>query len=405
MSALSDEYSKNFSSERKIEFNRRFREDYDPAMSELSNILRILAEMRQGSAEGGRIKFKEGLGSFETNNPNEALKEVINRFIKKQSGIATVPISDNIFLNLGPDLNQAELGGIIELFGGDLIFGGGFKEDDKRVGFKFKKEFNDGGRVAYQDGTPDRQLYETPVTDALKSVGEKTQDLITKGADQFNKFSGIDQITGKNFPGAFDEPSGLPSDFRHRAASNLLAETLGKGKFTDSILGPISYLSGAVGATSLGAIKEIGDLFVGLNDPSLTKKEAFTEFLKDNLSNIKGAFSLPGTTSEELYSEIMKDYVPMDRFGMMRLGSNFFKRQKELKNKQALERLEKARAAKTAEAAARAQTKAMAERNRARGRGGFQSDFAQDRDFMGGKGTAAEMGSFAKGGLARMLGE
>ena len=95
----------------------------------------------------------------------------------------------------------------------------------------------------------------------------------------------------------------------------------------------------------------------------------------------------------------------MDRFGMMRLGSNFFKRQKELKNKQALERLEKARAAKTAEAAARAQTKAMAERNRARGRGGFQSDFAQDRDFMGGKGTAAEMGSFAKGGLARMLGE
>ena len=278
MSALSDEYSKNFSSERKIEFNRRFREDYDPAMSELSNILRILAEMRQGSAEGGRIKFKEGLGSFETNNPNEALKEVINRFIKKQSGIATVPISDNIFLNLGPDLNQAELGGIIELFGGDLIFGGGFKEDDKRVGFKFKKEFNDGGRVAYQDGTPDRQLYETPVTDALKSIGEKTQDLITKGADQFNKFSGIDQITGENFPGAFDEPSGLPSDFRHRAASNLLAETLGKGKFTDSILGPISYLSGAVGATSLGAIKEIGDLFVGLNDPSLTKKEAFTEF-------------------------------------------------------------------------------------------------------------------------------
>ena len=377
MSALSDEYSKNFSSERKIEFNRRFREDYDPAMSELSNILRILAEMRQGSAEGGRIKFKEGLGSFETNNPNEALKEVINRFIKKQSGIATVPISDNIFLNLGPDLNQAELGGIIELFGGNLMFGGGFKEDDKGVG----------------------------VTDALKSIGEKTQDLITKGADQFNKFSGIDQITGENFPGAFDEPSGLPSDFRHRAASNLLAETLGKGKFTDSILGPISYLSGAVGATSLGAIKEIGDLFVGLNDPSLTKKEAFTEFLKDNLSNIKGAFSLPGTTSEELYSEIMKDYVPMDRFGMMRLGSNFFKRQKELKNKQALERLEKARAAKTAEAAARAQTKAMAERNRARGRGGFQSDFAQDRDFMGGKGTAAEMGSFAKGGLARMLGE
>ena len=56
MSTLSDEYSKNFSSERKAEFNRRFSEDFDPAMSELSNILRILAEMRQGSAEGGIMR-------------------------------------------------------------------------------------------------------------------------------------------------------------------------------------------------------------------------------------------------------------------------------------------------------------------------------------------------------------
>ena len=48
MSALSDEYSKILAL-KKAEFNRRFREDYDPNMSELSNILRILAEMRQGS--------------------------------------------------------------------------------------------------------------------------------------------------------------------------------------------------------------------------------------------------------------------------------------------------------------------------------------------------------------------
>ena len=44
------------------------------------------------------------------------------------------------------------------------------------------------------------------------------------------------------------------------------------------------------------------------------------------------------------------------------------------------------------------ETKLMKMENEARGTGGFQSDFAQDRDFMGGKGTAAEMGSFAKGG-------
>jgi len=46
------------------------------------------------------------------------------------------------------------------------------------------------------------------------------------------------------------------------------------------------------------------------------------------------------------------------------------------------------------------QTKLIQQDNRAQGIGGYQSDFAQDSGFMGGKGTAAEMGSFAVGGLA-----
>ena len=146
MSDLSDEYTKNFTSERKKEFNRRFRDDYDAAMSERSNIIRILNEMRElGLAKGGRIGLKEGLGSFETNNPNEALKEIINRFIKKQTGIATVPISDNIFLNLGPDLNQAELGSVMKILGGELSLGVGQKGDKKGIGLSFSKEFNKGG--------------------------------------------------------------------------------------------------------------------------------------------------------------------------------------------------------------------------------------------------------------------
>ena len=52
---------------------------------------------------------------------------------------------------------------------------------------------------------------------------------------------------------------------------------------------------------------------------------------------------------------------------------------------------------------AREATAVMAAANRAAGRGGFQSDFSQDKDFMGGRGTAAEMGSFADGGLASMF--
>jgi hypothetical protein len=45
----------------------------------------------------------------------------------------------------------------------------------------------------------------------------------------------------------------------------------------------------------------------------------------------------------------------------------------------------------------------MAEINRNLNLGGYQSDFAQDTDFMSGKGTAAEMGSFADGGIATMF--
>ena len=64
-----------------------------------------------------------------------------------------------------------------------------------------------------------------------------------QGVDAFDKYSGIDQITSANFPGAFDEASGQPSDFRHQAASNLLAEALGKGK-----AGPLGYISGGLGS-------------------------------------------------------------------------------------------------------------------------------------------------------------
>ena len=48
-------------------------------------------------------------------------------------------------------------------------------------------------------------------------------------------------------------------------------------------------------------------------------------------------------------------------------------------------------------------TKAMAAQNKAEGGGGYQSDFAQDSGFMGGSGTAAEMGSFKNGGLVSLL--
>ena len=309
MSSLIDEYTKNKSPEDKKEVERRVRE-MAGNMSELSALMLVLEEMRQEKkADGGRIGLRKGLGYFETSDPEEAMKEVVKRFLEKNLETTTVPISENIFLNLGPGVSEVELGGIMKILGGELGFGAS-TDKDKGIGFSFKKEFNKGGRVAYQEGTPDRQLYETPVTDVIKSVNEKTQDLIDKGAEAFDKYTGIDQITGSNFPGSYDAASGQPSDFRHQAASNLLAEALGKGSFKDPILGPISYLSGGIGAAGLGAIKEVGDLVSSLVESPKEYKDAFSEFLKDNLSNIKGAFAPVGTTSEDLYAQIMADYVP-----------------------------------------------------------------------------------------------
>jgi hypothetical protein len=46
----------------------------------------------------------------------------------------------------------------------------------------------------------------------------------------------------------------------------------------------------------------------------------------------------------------------------------------------------------------RIETELMQQQNESRGTGGYQSDFSQDSGFMGGSGTAAEMGSFADGG-------
>jgi len=410
MSALSDDYTKKFSSEKKAIFNKRFSDDYDPNMSERSNIIRILGEMRElGLADGGRIGLKEGLGSFQTNDPTEAFKEVINRIINKNVEGTTLPISDNISLNLGPKIDEVELGGILEVLGGELSIGGGLKGDDKGIGFSFKKEFNKGGRVAYQDGTPERKDYETPVTDVIKSVNEKSIDALEKGGELFNKYTGINEVY--DFPGVGSSATGAPSDFRHQAASNALAKALGKGQYTDPILGPISYLSGSLGSLGLGTGKEIIDFFEGVANPNMTTKEAFSQAYEDTISNAKGAFAKDKTT-EELYDELMKDYVPRDLRSIDNsfLNSRVFAQRQQQQRKKALED-------------ARRKNKVIAPRKKPTtivtgttkpgtgggGGGGYTpttraQNISRTASRVDSSGNVRAYG-LAKGGLARMLGE
>ena len=84
------------------------------------------------------------------------------------------------------------------------------------------------------------------------------------------------------------------------------------------------------------------------------------------------------------------------------IRKKFLFRQKQIQQQEKNKR--DAEKAAAAAAAAQAQvTRNLAEQNRKEGRGGYQSDFARDKDFMGGSGSAAEMGSFAKGGIVDML--
>ena len=113
-------------------------------------------------AQGGiaRIGLKDGFTPddkktvgpvFTTNKIEDAAKEVVKRLIKLEG--TNIPLSEKLSLSLGPDLNQAEISGVLSILGGDLSFGGGINEDKRGIGFNFRKQFEDGGRIGLKEGT------------------------------------------------------------------------------------------------------------------------------------------------------------------------------------------------------------------------------------------------------------
>jgi len=91
---------------------------------------------------------KRQKGYFETNDPKEAAREVIRRVVPIDQ--YTFPITNNLNLGLGPDLDQVNIGSEFDVGGGTLSVGGGMKGDEKAFGIGFRKEFEDGGRIGFQ---------------------------------------------------------------------------------------------------------------------------------------------------------------------------------------------------------------------------------------------------------------
>ena len=239
---------------------------------------------------------------------------------------------------------------------------------------------------------------------------EKTIDAIEKGGELFNEYTGINEVY--DFPGVKSSAIGAPSDFRHQAASNALAKALGKGKFTDPILGPISYLSGGIGSFGLGTGKEVVDFFKGVADPNMTTKEAFDQAIEDTISNFKGAFAKDKTT-EDLYAELMKDYRPirtgmLDPFKLDQTAQIFMQRKRALEDakKKQKDIIPPQKSKKTTI------TKPVTEITKP-GTGGGGGGFTPTTTAQNVARTASRVDSsgnvkaygLAKGGLARMLGE
>ena len=87
-----------------------------------------------------------------------------------------------------------------------------------------------------------------------------------------------------------------------------------------------------------------------------------------------------------------------------KLGNYIFQRGKTKAFKAAQDKIsQEIQRRKQAQEAAEQLVKAMAVQNRMENRGGYQSSFGGDKDFMEGRGTTAEMASFADGGLATMF--
>jgi hypothetical protein len=112
-----------------------------------------LANKQKKGPGAPSIKYnfdREGPGPFgppfETDDPKEAAREIIKRLIRVEG--AQIPISKKGRLGVAiPKLDTIGAGGLIDLLGGEVEFGGmkDFDTGDKKIGFEFRKKFDKGG--------------------------------------------------------------------------------------------------------------------------------------------------------------------------------------------------------------------------------------------------------------------
>jgi len=164
--------------------------------------------------------------------------------------------------------------------------------------------------------------------------------------------------------------------FKDVAGRSIASQALGGAG--GMIFGPMGALAGGIA----GLIKG-GDLFnapyIGAGAATMDEYgNMYTAEQLDKLNAAGGYYSDPARSSRRRDARIRNMIERRD--AGLKIGLNNLAKLQEQQRRE--------------EAARQSAASAMQQSNIESGTGGYQSDFAQDSDFMGGSGTAAEMGSF-----------
>ncbi|MBT7816171.1 MAG: hypothetical protein HN566_05465 [Polaribacter sp.] len=382
--------------------------------AEGSGDTRLISEDEIFELEGLMKKFRKEDIEFKVNEQPE--RKLTDEEIKELKDL-----TDN------DDFDLAE-GGIIKLAkGGRIGFATG--SPNSLMPMQQQQMFDALNQGTLFDQLPAETPYSKAVIDQETytpfGVGRIKDDFDRKTKDAFatareiNKFKRLtrDATISKD---KFDK-QGYSSDIRHGLGSSAFKDSvtdyitsnLGVNADTNLFKGITPENFGSF-ATNVGSLfTEIPDMFsqakavsedVGpysgiidyMDEPDTRFLTQPIEDIKANYVGSKLPFSLRNNKAAKM--DFLNNYK---NYGDQTMNFIKEKRRQEIQAK--IKRAEIAQKQKEAaaakEAAQRAATRKQAAQNRSSGSGGYQSSFSQDSGFMDGSGTAAEMGSFAKGGI------
>jgi len=335
-----DAFQKNF----KIIFDRLVR-GYKSMMGrepEGLDLLKVKMEAREKALATTKVVNQKGL----TLDPDKPITG------GTQEGIPTIKTKFDEELdefNLSKDDPMGDLEKIIK------------GEGETGLPKNYKRPFGDNIRDAYREKGASREDA-SEMIEALKSPGAKKSSEI------------MEEVLGVRLYGdeTFEELMQIKKTGVHPRGEPPIKKADG-GRIALSIGGPSNIIGSDLSQPGAGLL---GGMEVG----------------EDEFSDIEGQ-----TAGLGVASFLTKTFGPT-------LGNFIFQRGKTKAFKMAQDKVsQEMQRRKQAQEAAEQLVKAMAISNRMEGRGGYQSSFGRDEGFMGGRGTAAEMGSFADGGLASMF--